>query len=270
MLQDILDGLVHTVEIGHLVEEPNHAPFGTRAVVADDVEDQRVVELASLSHGVDQPADLRVRVLAEPGEHLHLAGEELLLIRGQRGPVLDGRRLWRKLRLRRYHAQPLLPCQRLFAHRIPALVELALVLGDPFLRHVVRGVGGAGREVDEEGFVRRERFLIPHPVNGLVGHVGHKMVVRVRRWLDLHHPVVDQWRPLVGLAADEAVELIEARTGRPAVGRAGGADLPGRGLVRFAEGGGAVAVQPQHLRQRRHAVGALTGLPGEGGGGLRD
>ena len=83
-------------------------------------------------------------------------------------------------------------------------------------------------------------------------------------------PVVEQRRPLVGLAADEAVELVEARAGRPAVGRAGRADLPGRGLVRLAEGGGAVAVQPQHLRQRRHAVRALPGLPGEGGGGLRD
>ncbi len=40
--------------------------------------------------------------------------------------------------------------------------------------------------------------------------------------------------------------------------------------MRLAEGCGAIAVQPQHLRQRRHAVRALAGLPGEGGGGLRD
>ena len=45
VLQDVLDGLVHAVEVGHLVEEPVHAAFGARAVVADDVEDQRVVEL---------------------------------------------------------------------------------------------------------------------------------------------------------------------------------------------------------------------------------
>ena len=30
--------------------------------------------------GLDQPADLGVGVLAEAGEHLHLAGEQLLLV----------------------------------------------------------------------------------------------------------------------------------------------------------------------------------------------
>ena len=38
----------------------------------------------------------------------------------------------------------------------------------------------------------------------------------------------------------------------------------------LAECGGAVAVQPQHLRQRRHANRALSCLPGEGGRRLRD
>ena len=42
-----------------------------------------------------------------------------------------------------HHAQLDLAGQRLFAQLVPALVELALVLGDPLLRHVVRRVGGA-------------------------------------------------------------------------------------------------------------------------------
>ena len=86
MLEDVLDGLLHAVEVGHLVEQPVHAAFGARAVVADDVEDQRVVELAGRLDGLDQPADLGVGVLAEAGEHLHLAGEELLLIRRSAWP----------------------------------------------------------------------------------------------------------------------------------------------------------------------------------------
>ena len=167
-------------------------------------------------------------------------------------------------------AELLLPGQRLLAELVPALVELALVLGDPLLRHVVRSVRGARGEVDEERLVRRERFHGLGPLDRLVGHVGHEVVVRILRRLDLVHPVVDRRRPLVGLAADEPVELVEAGAGRPAIGRAGRADLPGRGLVRLAEGGGGEAVEPKHLGQRRHAVGPLPGLAGEGGRRLRD
>ena len=45
------------------------------------------------------------------------------------------------------------------------------------------------------------------------------MIVRVVRRHDVVHAVVQQRGPLVGLAADEAVELVEAAAGRPAVGR---------------------------------------------------
>src|SRR5450631_46778 len=45
VLQYVLNGLRDPVEIGHLIEEAVHAPFGARAIVADDVEDQRIVEL---------------------------------------------------------------------------------------------------------------------------------------------------------------------------------------------------------------------------------
>ena len=131
-------------------------------------------------------------------------------------------------------------------------------------------MGRARREVHEERLVRHERRLVAHPGNRLVGHVGHEVVVRVLRQLDLVHPVVEQRRPLVGLAADEAVELVEARPRRPAIGRPGRAHLPGRRLVRLAERGSAIAVQSQHLGQRRHVAGSLAGLSGKPGGGLGD
>jgi hypothetical protein len=60
----IRDGLFHAVEVGHLAEEPVHATFGARSVIADDVEDQRIVELTGRLDGFDQSADLRVGVLA--------------------------------------------------------------------------------------------------------------------------------------------------------------------------------------------------------------
>ena len=134
----------------------------------------------------------------------------------------------------------------------------------------MRRVRGAGCEVDEERFIRRQRFLVLDPVDRLVGHVRHQMIVRVMRRFDLGHPVIKQRRPLVGLAAEEAIKLVEAGAGRPTVGRSGRAHLPGRGFVRLAECRRAVAVEPQHLCNGCYAVGALPGLPGEARGGLCD
>src|SRR5258708_26012212 len=88
------------------------------------------------------------------------------------------------------------------------------------------------------------------------------------RWFDLVHAVINERRPLVGLTADEAVELVEARAGRPAVGWTGRAHLPCCGLVRFAERRRAVAIEPQHLCQRCDAVWALPGLSGKRCGGF--
>ena len=68
------------VEVAVLVEQTVHAPFGARAIVADDVKDQRVVHLADLLDGLDQPVDLAVRVFAEAGVNLHLVSEQLLFV----------------------------------------------------------------------------------------------------------------------------------------------------------------------------------------------
>ncbi len=66
----------HAVEVDHLVEGAVERPFGRGAVVADDVVDEGVVEDLGLLEQVDQPADLVVGVLEEPGVDLHLAAQE--------------------------------------------------------------------------------------------------------------------------------------------------------------------------------------------------
>jgi hypothetical protein len=53
------------VEVRHLVERALQGALGRGAVVADDAEDQRVVEDVQLLQGVDEPADVIVRVLKE-------------------------------------------------------------------------------------------------------------------------------------------------------------------------------------------------------------
>ena len=61
-------------------------PFGRGAVVAPDVEDQRVVAVAELVDLIHDAADLHVHVLGEPGVHLHQAALKRLLVLGDRLP----------------------------------------------------------------------------------------------------------------------------------------------------------------------------------------
>ena len=100
--------------------------------------------------------------------------------------------------------------------------NLPLYLSAQSFGHMVRRVGGAGREVDEEGLVRRQRLLLRDPGHGLVGHVLHEVIALFGRLLrlDRRRAFVERGVPLVGLAADEAVEVLEAAAaGRPGVER---------------------------------------------------
>ena len=122
---------------------------------------------------------------------------------------------------------------------------------------------GAGREIHEERLVGRERLDRPHPLDRLVGHVRHEMIVGIVRRLDLDRAIIDQRRPLVGFAAEEAVELVEARMGGPSIERPDRADLPRRRLVIFAERRRPVAVQTQRLGQWRDRVRPDAGVAGK-------
>ena len=107
-------------------------------------------------------------------------------------------------------------------------------------------------------------------MNRLVGHVRGEVVVLHLRRRHARHAVVDQRIPLVRLASDEAVELVEALVRRPAVEGAGDARFPRRGLVPLAEGAGAVAVQPKHLGQGRDAIRNGARVAGKRRRGLHD
>ena len=90
MLQRISQhALRHAVEIGVLVEQAVITAFGARAVVADDVEDQRIVELARVLDRLDEAADLCVGIFAEASEHFHLPCEQPLFVVAELVPILD-------------------------------------------------------------------------------------------------------------------------------------------------------------------------------------
>ena len=257
-LQVVLPLLREAVEEQVLVDRAFDAPLGAGAVVAGDVDEDRVVGAGQLLHGVDDPAHVVIDVRAVGGEHLHHPGVEPLLVGVERVPRRQARRPRRELRAGRDDAELLLPLERLLAVLVPAHVELALELVDPLRGRVVRRVRRAGRDVQEERPVRGDALDLAHPGDGLVGEVGRQVVVRVGRGRD-EVPVLVQHRvPVVHVAGVEAVEVVEPEAIGPAVERAGGARLPGRRVVVLADPGGHVPVLPQHLADgagtaRQHA-----------------
>ena len=151
--------------------------------------------------------------------------------------------------------------------------ELPRVLVGPLLRHVVRRMGGAGREVHEERLVGHQRLLLAHPAHAVVGEVLGEVVPLLggRGRLDRGRAVVQRRVPLVVLAADEAVEALEpSAAGRPRVERAHRRGLPHRDLVALAELCRRVPVQLQRHGQRRLRVRPQRAVPGGRRGGLGD
>ena len=256
---------LQAVEVAHLVVAAVEAALGRGPVVADDVVHERVVEDIELLQSVQNPAHVVVGVLHVARVNFHLPAQHRLerlrhLVPGRDFLVTRG-----QLAVRRDDAELLLSCECLLAQLVPALVELALVLVDPFLRDVVGRVCRAGCEVDEEGLVGGEGFLLGDPGHRLVGHVLYEVVTLFGRFLGLdgNRAFIERRIPLVRLAADEAVEILEAAAARgPGVERTGGARLPDRHFVALAELRGGVTVQFERLRQRRHGIGpdrAVTG-----------
>ena len=136
----------------------------TRCAVVGAVEDQRVLELARLLEVVDDPADLRVGVLREPGVHLRHAAEHRLLLVGQLRPRPHEVGLGEGAVGHRVHVGELgaggqdaaldHARQHPLAVGLVAVVERALVLVDVLLRRVVRRVVRAGAEPQVPGLVR--------------------------------------------------------------------------------------------------------------------
>ena len=176
--------------------------------------------MPSFFERVQQPADVVVGVLHEAGVDLHLPAQDRLEVLRHRVPGRDLLVARGELAVGRNDAELLLAGERLFAELVPALVELALVLVRPLLRDVVRRVRRAGREVHEERLVREQRLLLTDPGHGLVGHVLDEVIALFGclLHLDRRRALVQRRIPLVRLAADEAVEVLEAAAaGRPGV-----------------------------------------------------
>src|SRR5271170_725713 len=98
---------------------------------------------------------MMVGVFHEAGIHFHLPTQDWLERLRHVAPTGDFRMAGGELRILRDDAERLLPGKGFLAQLVPALIEFALVFVGPVLRHVVRGMCRAWREIDEERFVRR-------------------------------------------------------------------------------------------------------------------
>ena len=164
-----------------------------------------------------------VGVLQETGKHFHHAGIQPFLLSGEAVPVRHIGVVAGEHGAFRDDAQLLLAREGVLAVGVPAAIEFALVFVGPFLRHVVGRMHGAGAEVHEEGFVGRHLLGVGDHRPGLRHQIGGEVVALLRRGRRFHLAVVlHQLRVvLVRVAAEEAVEALEAPAQGPAVVGAG-------------------------------------------------
>ena len=137
----------------------------------------------------------------------------------------------------------------------------------------MRRVRRAGREVHEERLVGHQRLLLAHPPDRLVRHVLGEVVALFRRLLrlDRRRALVDRRIPLVGLAAEEAVEVLEAAAARrPLVERPHRTRFPDRHFVALAELRRRVAIELEGHGERRLVLRQHRGVAGRRGRELAD
>ena len=249
----ILDRHGDAIEGGELVRRPVEHALGARAVVAADVDDQRVVELAQVLDGLDHPANLVVGVGEVGAVDVGLLDEELLLLPAQRIPLRQVLRPRRQLGIRGHDAEPLLVGEDGLAQFVPAAVEEMHVadLLDPLRRRMMRRVCAAGHVIDKERLVGRDLLELLHVLDGVIGHGRGQVPAGIALKRVDGRRVAEQVRlPLAGVAADEAVEIIEAHADRPLVERPGLARLVKGRVVVLAEPRGRVAVLLQDRADR--------------------
>ena len=208
------------------------------------------------------------------GEHLDLPDEELLLVRAELVPRLQHvLRPGRELRVLPDHAETLLVVEDPLAQLLVAIVEQMhrADLLDPLLRRMVRRMRRARRVLDEERLVRIGLVQPRHPVDRVVGHARDEVPTRLAlERVDLRGIAEEVRLPLVGVTADEAIEVLEAHARGPVVERTGLAGGEGRHVVVLAEPGRRIAIVEQDSPDRGLVLAKDAVVAGEAGRLLRD
>ena len=97
---------------------------------------------------------------------------------------------------------------------------------DPLRRRMMRRVGAARHVIDKERFVGRDLLELLHVLDRLVGHGRGQVPAGIALERIDGRRIAEQVRlPLAGVAADKAVEILEAHAVRPLIERPGLARL---------------------------------------------
>src|SRR4030095_12428694 len=184
-----------------------------------------------------------VRVGSIGAEYFRLMSVHLLLSRIERVPLRQTIGPGSELGIWRNNTELLLVSKNLIAQVVPAHVEFAFHLGDPFRSGVVRRVRTSWHIVEEKGLLWRGGIQIRQILDCLVGHIGDQVVA------GLPDPREDGGmiskeigRPLIGFTAHEPVEVIETHPARPLVEGSSQAVEIGRRVMVLAEPGRGIAV----------------------------
>src|SRR5580704_4304408 len=235
----------------HLVKGSLQSAFGARTVVAANVDNERVVELAFILNLLNDPANLMVGIGDISGENLSLARVEFLLEQRERIPPWQlcatilrlSVRPSGKLGTRRDHAEPLLVRENLLAQLLIAQVKLTLELLDPFPGRLVRRMGASRHVIEEKRLVRRRRIQTSHILDRLVRLICGEVIPGLpdpRKYRGVI--AIKVGCPLIRFATHEAVEILKAHPRRPLVEWTGSTILIGRGIVVLAKPGGRITV----------------------------
>ena len=161
-----------TIVSGELVVSTGQGAFRAGAVVATDIDDQRVVEFTHVLDLLDHAVDLIVGIGCVTRKGFRLALEKFLFQQRDRIPLRDRIRPRRELGIRWDHAELLLVGENHVAQFFITHVELAFELLNPFRLRLVRRVGAAWHIIDEERLVRCGRVQIAHVLDRLVRQIG--------------------------------------------------------------------------------------------------
>ena len=120
----------------------------------------------------------------------------------------------------------------------------------------MRCVRSARSKIHEERLISGEQSLLTHPRDRAIRHILHEVIAlfgRLRRFDDFR-ALVNRGIPLISLAGNETIEVLEAGARRPAIEGSNRACFPYRHLVALAELRRGIPVEPKNLGERRHRI----------------
>ena len=245
----------------HRVDEAERPALLARAIVRQN-QDQRVVADAGRVEKADQPRQMLVGMIEHAGERRLQPREHALFVGAVLVPCLHAVVACGQPGFLRHDPHRLLPRHPLLALDVPAMGEPRVIALDDVHRRLMRRVAGAERHPGQPRDIG--------PVGGVIGDEADRLVNQIRREviairvgpgrIDMGVVGNQLRRELIGLGIEEAIEAIKAAAERPAVERPGGAAFGQRRDVPFADHVVAIAVRPQHFRQRARLARDLAAI----------